>query len=100
MTPQEIQKLVDSHKVVIFGKGSKGIPRCGFTAQVQAVFEELFPEYEAVDVLQDLRFWRTVMEEFSDWPTFPQVYVNGEFIGGCDITLEMHESGELQKMFA
>ncbi len=100
MTESEIQNIIDSNPVVIFGKGAKGSPRCGFTARVQNIFDELAPNYVAIDVLEDLSAWRQVMTKFSDWPTFPQVYVKGEFIGGCDIILEIYENGELQKMLS
>ncbi len=66
---------------------------CGFTAKVQAVFEELGLDYEMVNILTDQNL-REEMKTFSDWPTFPQVYLNGEFLGGCDIILEMHENGQ------
>lgn len=98
LSHDELTALVSDNSVVIFGKGEKGMPRCGFTAQVHAVFDELYPEYKAIDVLTDLNNWRATLTDFSDWPTFPQVYVNGQFVGGCDITLELYESGELQKM--
>lgn len=97
MSPEEISQFISEHPVILFGKGEKGLPRCGFTAQVQEVLEDVAPEYVMVNILadQDLRQY---MKEFSDWPTFPQVYVKGEFVGGCDIVLELYEDGELQKL--
>lgn len=92
---EEIQKLIDAHPVLIFGKGEKGQPFCGFTAQVQGVFEDLGIDYHMVNILADQAL-RAEMKTFSDWPTFPQVYLNGEFMGGCDIIVEMHEKGQLQ----
>ncbi len=91
----EIKALIAEHPILIFGKGEKGQPFCGFTAKVQAVFEDLGIDYHMVNVLADHAL-RAEMKTFSDWPTFPQVYLNGEFIGGCDIVLEMHEKGQFQ----
>lgn len=90
----DIQKIIDTHPIVIFGKGEKGEPHCGFTAKVQAVFEDLRLDYYMVNILTDQEL-RAEMKTFSDWPTFPQVYLNGVFIGGCDIVLEMQENGQL-----
>jgi monothiol glutaredoxin len=84
----DIKRLIDEHPIIIFGKGEKGQPFCGFTAQVQTVFEDLGLDYEMINILKDQNL-RTEMKAYSDWPTFPQVYLNGEFIGGCDIVLEM-----------
>lgn len=89
-----IKTLISSSPVVIFGKGEKHQPYCGFTANVQNIFDEVFPEYEMVNVLGN-RELRQEMKVFSDWPTFPQVYIHGEFIGGGDIVQEMYEEGEL-----
>ena len=89
----DIKKIIADHPIVIFGKGNQGQPMCGFTAKVQAVFEELGLDYEMVNILTDQNL-REEMKTFSDWPTFPQVYLNGEFLGGCDIILEMHENGQ------
>lgn len=90
----EIRQLIAAHPIVIFGKGEKGQPFCGFTAQVQGVFDDLGLDYHMVNILNDQAL-RAEMKVFSDWPTFPQVYLNGEFIGGCDIIVEMHEKGQL-----
>ncbi len=93
----EIKKMIESQKVVIFGKGEKDMPECGFTMKVQEIFKSLGEDYAMFNILANEALWRE-MWTYSDWPTFPQVYVNGEFIGGCDITEEMHASGELKKM--
>lgn len=95
MNHTDIQKLIDTHPIIIFGKGEKGEPHCGFTAGVQAVFEELGIDYHMVNILADQDL-RAEMKVFSDWPTFPQVYANGEFLGGCDIVVEMAQQGQLQ----
>lgn len=91
----EIRNLIEGSSIVLFGKGEKSQPMCGFTAQVQAVFEDLGLDYEMINILEDQNL-RTEMKTFSDWPTFPQVYVNGEFLGGCDIILEMQANGKFQ----
>ena len=97
MTPlyphQDIKALIAADPIVIFGKGEKSQPMCGFTAQVQTVFEDLGLDYKMVNILQDQNL-RAEMKQFSQWPTFPQVYLNGEFIGGCDIVLEMQENNQ------
>lgn len=93
----EIKKMIDSQKVVIFGKGEKEAPECGFTMKVQGIFNFLEEDYGMFNILTNEPLWQE-MWAYSDWPTFPQVYVNGEFIGGCDIVVEMYESGELKKM--
>jgi monothiol glutaredoxin len=90
---EAIQTMIKNHPIIIFGKGDKAQPLCGFTAKVQAVFENLGLDYEMINILTDADL-RAEMKTFSDWPTFPQVYLNGEFVGGCDIVLEMHEQGQ------
>lgn len=97
MTPEEIQELIDEHIIVVFGKGEKDAPRCGFTANVQGIFDDVYPEYTMVDILGDTDLQQTLCK-FSDWPTFPQIYIKGEFIGGGDIITEMYEEGELKDM--
>lgn len=94
-TKEEIQQLIESAPVVIFGKGEKHNPHCGFTAQVQNVFESIGMDYTMINILEDEAL-RAEMKTFSDWPTFPQVYINGDFIGGCDIILEMHQNGQFE----
>lgn len=100
MTPelqQRIQTLVDDNKVLIFMKGTKLMPQCGFSNNVVQIFNMLGVPFETVDVLADNDI-RQGIKEFSNWPTIPQVYINGEFIGGSDIMVEMYQKGELQQM--
>lgn len=94
-TRQRIQTLVDSDSVVLFMKGERRFPQCGFSAQVVQILDSLVPEYTTHDVLSDPEV-RQGIKEFSNWPTIPQLYVRGEFLGGCDIITEMYRAGELQ----
>lgn len=94
-TRQRIQALVDSDDVVLFMKGERRVPQCGFSAQVVQILDSLVPEYTTHDVLSDPEV-RQGIKEFSNWPTIPQLYLRGEFLGGCDIITEMYQSGELQ----
>ncbi len=89
-----LQGIVDSSPCVLFMKGNPVAPQCGFSAQVVQVLNRLLPEYQTFDVLSDGEV-RDGVKEFSDWPTIPQLYVGGEFMGGCDIVKEMYDSGEL-----
>lgn len=91
---ERIQKEVDDNDVVLFMKGTPLFPQCGFSAAVVDVLERVGIEYSSHDVLQDPEL-RQGIKEFSNWPTIPQVYVKGEFIGGCDIVREMFANGEL-----
>ncbi|MFS2318223.1 Grx4 family monothiol glutaredoxin [Maricaulis sp. D1M11] len=93
-----IQKTVDSHDVVLFMKGTPVFPQCGFSSVVSRVLDHLQVEYSSVNVLEDDAV-RQGIKDFSNWPTIPQLYVKGEFVGGCDIVKEMFESGELQTYF-
>ena len=93
---QTFDDLVKKHKVVLFMKGNKHFPQCGFSAQVVGVLKELGVGFESVNVLSDAQV-RDGIKEYSNWPTIPQLYVGGEFVGGCDIVKEMYASGELQK---
>lgn len=97
-TSDRIRKLVSDNEIVVFMKGLPAAPKCGFSAGVVKVFDAIGRPYLGVDVLED-PFLREGLKEFSDWPTFPQVYVRGAFIGGADITREMYASGELQALF-
>ena len=90
-----IQGLIEANKVLIFMKGDRDIPMCGFSATVVQVFNRLGVPYETVDVLEDPQI-REGIKVFSSWPTIPQVYVNGKFIGGCDIVRDLYERGELE----
>jgi monothiol glutaredoxin len=92
----KIQELVDANKVVLFMKGNKSFPQCGFSNQVVQVLKKEGVPFETVNVLSDPEV-RQGIKDFSNWPTIPQLYVNGKFVGGCDIVLEMHASGELDK---
>ena len=89
-----IQKAVDSHDVVLFMKGTPQFPQCGFSSQVVQILSFLEVPFESMNVLADDGV-RNGIKEFSNWPTIPQLYVKGEFIGGCDIVREMFQSGEL-----
>lgn len=94
----KLQDLVSNNKVVLFMKGSPTSPQCGFSRQVvQILAEEGLSDYIYVDVLKSEAI-RESVKKFSDWPTIPQLYVDGTFVGGCDITKEMHKSGELKDL--
>ena len=93
-----LKGLVDSNDVLLFMKGSPLFPQCGFSSRAVAILNHLGAEFESVDVLQDQGV-RQGIKAFSDWPTIPQLYVKGEFIGGSDIMMEMYESGELAQLF-
>jgi len=95
-TEQRIKSLVNSTPVVVFMKGTKLMPQCGFSNNVVQILNALGVPFETVDVLSDPEI-RNGIKEFSDWPTIPQVYLNGEFIGGSDILIEMYNSGELRE---
>ena len=94
---QQISGLVTQNRIVLFMKGTRYMPQCGFSAQVVKILDELKPSYETVDVLASTEI-RDGIKTFSEWPTIPQLYIDGQFVGGCDIVLEMHASGELQKL--
>jgi len=93
----QIKSEVSSNKVFVFMKGTPEMPRCGFSNQVVQILNHLGVEYGARDVLTDPRI-RMVLSGWSDWPTIPQVFVDGELVGGCDITTELFQSGELKKI--
>ncbi|RZM27024.1 MAG: Grx4 family monothiol glutaredoxin [Sphingomonas sp.] len=94
-----IDTLVKSNPVVLFMKGSPLFPQCGFSSRAIAILNHLNVEFESVDVLQDQGI-RQGIKAYSDWPTIPQLYVDGEFVGGSDIMMEMYESGELAQLFS
>ena len=96
---ERIDALVKANDVVLFMKGSVLFPQCGFSSRAVAILDRLGVQYETVDVLQDQDI-RQGVKEYSDWPTVPQLYVKGEFVGGSDIMMEMFESGELQQLVA
>src|SRR5215813_7500727 len=95
-TRKKIEDLVASDSVVLFMKGSRSFPQCGFSASVVNILNTLIPKYTTVNVLTDPDI-RGGLKEYSDWPTFPQLFVKGEFVGGADIIKQMHENGELEK---
>jgi monothiol glutaredoxin len=92
-----IADLVRKNDVVLFMKGTALFPQCGFSSRACAILDRLEVQYETVDVLQDPEI-RQGIKDYSDWPTVPQLYVKGEFVGGSDIMMEMFESGELQEL--
>jgi monothiol glutaredoxin len=96
---ERIDELVKGNNVVLFMKGSPLFPQCGFSSKAIAILDHLNVEYASVDVLQDMEI-RQGIKEYSDWPTIPQLYVKGEFLGGSDIMMEMYEAGELHELVA
>jgi len=96
---ERIDALVKANDVVLFMKGSVLFPQCGFSSRAVAILDHLGASFETVDVLQDQEI-RVGIKEYSDWPTIPQLYVKGEFVGGSDIMMEMFESGELQQLIS
>src|SRR6266480_8110876 len=92
---QKVEELLGENQVLLFMKGTPEMPRCGFSMRVVGVLEQLGVEYGAIDVLPILDPLREVTGEISDWRTFPQLYVNGELVGGADIVEEMYDSGDL-----
>lgn len=94
-----IENLIKENKIIVFMKGSKLMPQCGFSNNVVQILNSLAVPFETVDVLADYEI-RQGIKEFSAWPTIPQVYIDGEFIGGSDIMVELYQSGELQQKVA
>ena len=94
----QIQETIASNDVVLFMKGTKSMPQCGFSSRVAGVLNFMGVDFADVNVLADEEI-RQGVKDFSDWPTIPQLYVKGEFIGGCDIVTEMTLSGELDQLF-
>ncbi len=94
---QRIESAVNNNKVMIFMKGTASFPQCGFSAATVQVFEELGVPFQTADVLSDPEL-REAIKRYSNWPTIPQVFIGGKFIGGCDIVREMYENGELQNL--
>ena len=92
-----IGQIVKSNDVVLFMKGTALFPQCGFSSRAIAILDRIGARYETVDVLQDPEI-RSGIKDYSDWPTIPQLYVRGEFVGGSDIMMEMFESGELKEL--
>jgi len=96
---EQIRGEIDGHEVVLFMKGTPVFPQCGFSAAVVQILSHLGVKFKGIDVLQDPGL-RQGVKDFSSWPTIPQLYVKGEFVGGCDIVREMAEAGELEQLFA
>lgn len=96
-THERIAGIVDGHDVVLFMKGTPYFPQCGFSSRAVAILEHLDVEFASVDVLQDPEV-RQGIKAYSDWPTIPQLYIKGEFVGGSDIMTEMFEAGELSQL--
>jgi monothiol glutaredoxin len=96
-TNARIDEIVRSQDVVLFMKGTALFPQCGFSSRAIAILDHLGVQFETVDVLQDPEI-RNGIKAYSDWPTIPQLYVKGEFVGGSDIMMEMFEAGELQQL--
>lgn len=94
----QIQDIIDANEVVLFMKGTKEMPQCGFSSRVAGVLNYMGVAYRDINVLADADV-RQGIKEYSDWPTIPQLYVKGEFVGGCDIVTEMTLSGELDQLF-
>src|SRR5690606_16293836 len=96
-TKARLSQIVEGNDVVLFMKGTPLFPQCGFSSRAVAILEQCGVDFEGVDVLQDMEI-RQGIKEFSDWPTIPQLYVKGEFVGGSDIMMEMYQAGELQQL--
>ena len=94
-TKTRIEGMIKDNPIMLFMKGTKDFPQCGFSGQVVAILNHVEVEFETFNVLEDMEI-REGIKAFSDWPTIPQLYVNEEFVGGCDIITEMFQSGELQ----
>ena len=94
---EEISRMISANRVVLFMKGNPDMPMCGFSSRVVDILNKLEVQYQAHDVLSHPKL-RSGIKEFSNWPTLPQLYIDGEFVGGCDIVKEMFESGELKKL--
>ncbi|MCS6985034.1 MAG: Grx4 family monothiol glutaredoxin [Leptospiraceae bacterium] len=94
---KQIEQDIRQNRIILYMKGERHMPRCGFSARVVEILEQYGVDFATRDVLKSEAL-RQAIKEYSNWPTLPQLYVNGEFIGGCDIVTELHESGELKKI--
>ena len=94
---ERIKEQVESNPVIIYMKGTPQMPQCGFSSRAAEALKSCGQEFAYVNVLMDPEVFEN-LPRYADWPTFPQLYINGELVGGCDIALELHEKGELQKM--
>ena len=95
----DIKQLIAHNDIVLFMKGTRSMPQCGFSASAVAMLKELGATFETFNVLSDMEI-REGIKQFSDWPTIPQLYVRGEFVGGSDIMMEMFEAGELEELLS
>jgi monothiol glutaredoxin len=96
---ERIAAILAEHPIVLFMKGTPQFPMCGFSARAVEVLKDCGARFHSVNVLADPEI-RAQLPRYADWPTFPQLFINGELIGGCDITVELHQQGELQQMLA
>ena len=94
---EQIRSTVETHPIVLFMKGTPQFPMCGFSSRTSAALREVGAQYHSVNILENPEI-RANLPRFSNWPTFPQLFINGELIGGCDITMELYEKGELAQM--
>jgi len=94
---ERIESAIRGNKIMVFMKGTRSFPQCGFSAATVQMLEDLGAEFGTVDVLADQEL-REAIKQYSNWPTIPQVYIDGKFVGGCDIIRELYESGELEPM--
>lgn len=94
---EEIRDQIKTNRVVIYIKGTKQMPVCGFSRKVVQILNNLEVDFEAYNALEDERY-RPALKSVSDWPTFPQIFVNGQFMGGCDILVELYETGQLKEL--
>jgi len=94
---ERIKQIVETNPVVIFMKGTPQFPQCGFSSRTAQALQACGVEFEHINILADVEVYQN-LPQYADWPTFPQVFVGGELVGGCDITLEMFEKGELQSL--
>lgn len=99
LVEERIKKLISDHPVIIFMKGNLEAPRCGFSANSCSLLMENNANFKTYDILKDQEL-RMKIKDYSDWPTFPQIYINGSLVGGNDILTELHQSGELQKLLS
>jgi monothiol glutaredoxin len=100
MTPElkeRIDNLVKQHKILVFMKGNKLMPQCGFSNNVVQILNTLGVPFDTIDILEDSEL-RQGIKEYSNWPTIPQVYIDGEFVGGSDVLIELYQKGELQQL--
>ena len=95
---EQIKSDIENNPIMLYMKGTKLMPMCGFSATVINILNDYGVQYESINVLENPEI-RIKLSEYSDWPTIPQLFVNGELVGGCDIAMELHKSGELKKIF-